>query len=69
MERLTTEQRKGLNFEITEQEALQILETYNDWRRGTDIPQPDPVKIGEAIDVAIEQMKKAKDENTTKSTA
>jgi hypothetical protein len=29
---------------------LNTLRSFNAWRRGTDIPQPDPKVIGEAID-------------------
>jgi hypothetical protein len=31
-------------------EAKELLKTYNRWRRGEDIPQPNPVEIGKAID-------------------
>lgn len=39
------------------EKAIQILETYNQWRRGTEIPQPNPKEIGEAIDIAIRELK------------
>ena len=35
---------------------LDFLKLYNKWRRGADIPQPDPVKIGVALDWAISQI-------------
>lgn len=31
-------------------EAQELLKTYNRWRRGEDLPAPDPVEIGKAID-------------------
>lgn len=31
-------------------EAKELLKTYNRWRRGEDLPVPDPVEIGKAID-------------------
>ena len=37
-------------------EAIKTLREYNRWRRGADIPQPDPTKIGKAIDFAIREM-------------
>lgn len=42
---------------MTLPEALKILEQFNKWRRGVEIPQPDPKIIGEAIDIAINLMK------------
>lgn len=35
------------------QQAIEILTQYNKWRRGAEIPQPNPKKVGEAIDIAI----------------
>lgn len=37
--------------------AIQILENYNQWRRGAEIPQPNPKEIVEAIDIAIRELK------------
>lgn len=31
-------------------DAQELLKRYNRWRRGEDIPVPDPVEIGKAID-------------------
>jgi len=31
-------------------EAKELLKTYNRWRRGEEIEQPDPIDIGKAID-------------------
>lgn len=38
---------------MTEKLALKILHDFQNWRRGKNIPQPDPTKVGLAIDVAI----------------
>lgn len=35
---------------------LQTLKDYNAWRRGAEMPQPDPAEIGEAIDTAIARL-------------
>lgn len=40
------------------QDALNILERHNKWRRGADIPMESPKTIGEAIDVIIAKYKK-----------
>ena len=42
---------------MTTQEAIETLVKYNDWRRGAEMPQPDPKTIGQAIDAAIEALK------------
>ena len=41
---------------MTPTEVTAILRKFNDWRRGADIPQPDPREIGEAIDAAVEMI-------------
>lgn len=35
-------------------QALDKLKEYNTWRRGADIPMPNPKEIGTAIDIAIQ---------------
>ena len=40
--------------------AAEILTAFNNWRRGAEIPQPDPTEIGQAIDAAIEALKSPK---------
>jgi len=40
--------------------AIEVLTAFNAWRRGAEIPQPNPREIGQAIDVAIEVMKSPK---------
>lgn len=44
---------------MTKKRALEILEAHNKWRRGSDaIPMQDPKDIGEALEVAIQALKK-----------
>lgn len=43
---------------MTRQEAITTLKQYNKWRRGAEIPQPDPKLIGIAIDKALELIEK-----------
>ena len=42
---------------MTTEEAIKILSNYNKWRRGAEIPQPDPKELGLAIDFAVKKMK------------
>jgi len=41
-------------------EAIKILRYFNRWRKGAEIPQPDPKEITEAIDFAIRKLEKLK---------
>jgi hypothetical protein len=43
---------------MTEEEAILLLIYYNDWRRGDEIPMPDPNQLGIAIDTVIQLWKK-----------
>lgn len=45
---------------MTHDEALKILHTYQKWRRGANIPMPEPKEIGEAIDVSIRVLRTIK---------
>lgn len=45
---------------MTHYEALKILHAYQRWRRGANIPMPEPKEIGEAIDVAIRALRTIK---------
>lgn len=38
-------------------EAYKILLSYNSWRRGSEIPMPSPYIIGQAIEVALNELK------------
>lgn len=42
---------------MNKRQSITILQEYNDWRRGAEIPQPPPNLIGKAIDFAIGFMK------------
>lgn len=43
---------------MTIEQALEILIEYQKWRRGANMPQPYVGVVGEALDVAIECLKK-----------
>ena len=44
---------------MTPAEAATILRQFNEWRRGNeDIPQPDPIAVGKAIDAAVEMIER-----------
>jgi len=49
---------------MTEKEAILLLITYNDWRRGDEIPMPDPKQIGIAIDTVVNAWKERNAEET-----
>lgn len=38
-------------------EIIRILHSYQKWRRGANIQQPDPTEIGRAIDGAIRELR------------
>ena len=38
---------------MNKQDVVKILKQYNEWRKGSEIPQPNPKLIGEVIDEAI----------------
>lgn len=44
---------------MTVKQAIKILRRFNKWRRGGEGRQPDPKKVGEAIDVAVVMMEVA----------
>ena len=44
---------------MTPTETAAILRQLNEWRRGGDIDPPVPLKVGEAIDAAIEMIERA----------
>lgn len=41
---------------MTLNKAIELLQHYNRWRRGADVPMPEPTKIGDAIDVVLEKL-------------
>ena len=38
-------------------EIIRVLHAYQKWRRGDNIPMPDPREIGRAIDGAIRELR------------
>ena len=45
---------------MTLKEAIKELEYYQKWRKGADMPQPEPKKVSEVLDIAINLMKQMK---------
>lgn len=43
---------------MTLYEAIALLETYQTWRRGAEIEQPNPKQVGIAIDLILREVKK-----------
>ena len=41
---------------MTLPEAVELLKTFNLWRRGADIPMPEPKQVGLAIDLIIAEI-------------
>jgi len=41
-------------------EAIEYVENYQRWRRGAEIEQPNPTKLGIAIEILIENVKRIK---------
>ena len=44
-------------IEMKTNEAINILERHNEWRRGADVPMTEPKILGEAIDSAVDALK------------
>ena len=42
---------------MTYKEAIEILRSHNEWRRGAEIPMTDPKALGEAIDCVVEHFR------------
>ena len=38
---------------MTIEEAIEVLELHNQWRKGAEIPMESPVRIGMAIDLVV----------------
>ena len=55
---------------MTNKEALEIMKTYNTWRRGAEIDMPNVYLLGIAIDLAIEALAKqvSKEDKTNTKT-
>lgn len=45
---------------MTLQQAIKELEYYQQWRMGADTKQPNPKKVTQAIEIAINIMKSCK---------
>ena len=43
---------------------IKTLREYNEWRRGSEIDQPDPKRIGEAIDALIAEVERLRNIST-----
>jgi hypothetical protein len=39
-------------------QAIEIVEQFNKWRRGAELPHPNPIEVGIAIDVIINELHK-----------
>jgi len=48
------------------QQVADYLEYYNRWRRGEEIPQPDPTELGKVIDEAVKILKEYEKIRNTK---
>lgn len=44
------------------EKTIEFLESYNKWRRGAEMPQPNPTDIGVAIDELIKDYKRLSNE-------
>ena len=44
---------------MTIEEAIEVLELHNQWRKGAEIPMESPVRIGMAIDLVVCMAKEA----------
>ena len=42
---------------MTIDEAIEVLELHNQWRKGAEIPMETPVRIGMAIDLVVRELK------------
>lgn len=54
---------------MTLPEAIQILKTHNEWRRGGSLEfvMVDPVELGKAIDLIINDYEKREENDNTNS--
>jgi len=48
---------------MTEKEALNLLHTFQKWRRGANMEMPTPTQVGIALDVAIRTMRRVAKRN------
>ncbi len=54
---------------MTLPEAIQILKTHNEWRRGGSLEfvMVDPIRLGQAIDLIINDYEKREENDNTNS--
>ena len=52
---------------MTIDEAIEVLELHNQWRKGADIPMETPVRIGMAIDLVVCELKNLRIAHVIKS--
>lgn len=46
--------------EMTVTEAITILESHNEWRRGAETQMGNPKDLGIAIEIVLEELKKSR---------
>ena len=51
---------------MTIDEAIEVLELHNQWRKGAEIPMETPVRIGMAIDLVVRELKNLRIANVSK---
>jgi len=51
---------------MTIDEAIEVLELHNQWRKGAEIPMETPVRIGLAIDLVVRELKNLRIANVSR---
>lgn len=51
---------------MTIDEAIEVLELHNQWRKGADIPMESPVRLGMAIDLVTCELKSIRHKSVSK---
>jgi len=51
---------------MTIDEAIEVLELHNQWRKGAEIPMETPVRIGMAIDLVVRELKNLRIANVSR---
>ena len=51
---------------MTIDEAIEVLELHNQWRKGAEIPMETPVRIGMAIDLVVCELKNLRIANVSR---
>jgi len=52
---------------MTLDEAIEILELHNEWRRGAETPMETPAKLGIAIDLIVSELKDSHKQNNNRT--